>query len=283
MSPDSLVTQSSNWFANNEGLFIQYAVNLIAAILIVIAGNIAARVISRGLMHLMEKRKVDETVTIFSGNLLKYLILTFFLIAALGRIGVQTASFVAVVGAAGLAVGLALQGSLSNFAAGVLLILFRPYKKGEFVEIAGVSGSVEAIQIFTSVLYSPDNKMIVVPNANVLNNNIINYTRTGQRRVDLQIGVSYSADLNQTRNVIEQVLQADKRVLKDPAITIGVAALADSSVNYVVRPWVRTEDYWGAYFELTEAIKVALDQAGIEIPFPQQDVHLFEAKAPTTG
>ena len=274
-----LIDKSAQWLENNLGMFIEYMVNIAASILIVLIGFYVARLISKAIHKLMLNRKVDPLISGFTSNMVKYLILSFVVIAALGRIGIQTASFVAVIGAAGLAIGLALQGALSNFAAGVLLIIFRPIKTGEFVEVGGTSGSVDSVQIFTTTLHSADNKMVVVPNNNVLSNNIINYTRTGQRRVDLTVGVSYSSDLKQTREVIRKVLEADDRVLKDPGYTIGVCALADSSVNFVVRPWVKSENYWGAFFDLYENIKVALDEAGIEIPFPQRDVHLIQPEA----
>jgi len=187
---------------------------------------------------------------------------------------VQTASVVAVIGAAGLAVGLALQGSLSNFAAGVLIVAFRPFKSGDYVEVAGVAGSVDSIQIFQTILKTPDNKMIVLPNSAVIGGAITNYSRYDTRRVDFLIGVSYNADLKKTKQVLREVVESDPRVLKDPAVNVSVHALADSSVNLVVRPWVNSADYWAVYWDLTQAMKEALDDNGIEIPFPQMDVHL---------
>lgn len=217
---------------------------------------------------------MDQAVVHFIGSLVRYLLFVIVLIAALGRVGVETASVVAVIGAAGLAVGLALQGSLSNFAAGVLIVAFRPFKAGDYVEIGGVAGSVESIQIFQTVLTTPDNKMIVVPNSGVIGGAITNYSRHATRRIDYVIGVSYKADLKKTKEVITRVLEAETRLLPTPAPTIGVVALADSSVNFVVRPWVKTDEYWAIYFDLLQAIKEGLDEAGIEIPFPQMDVHL---------
>ena len=274
-----LVNQSADWLQNNQTLLIEYCVNIVSALLTFVIGILIARMISNTLYKIMLKKQVDGIVASFTSNMTKYLILAFVVAAALSRVGIQTASLVAIIGAAGLAIGLALQGSLSNFAAGVLLIIFRPVKKGEFVEVSGVAGSVESVQIFTTVLITPDNKMVVVPNNNVLSGNIVNYTRTGQRRIDLVIGVGYSSDLKKTRAVIEQVLQSDERILKDPAWTIGVLALADSSVNFAVRPWAKSSDYWDVYFSLHENIKMALDEAGIEIPFPQRDVHLIQKEA----
>ncbi|WP_299735104.1 small-conductance mechanosensitive channel MscS [uncultured Endozoicomonas sp.] len=271
-----LAAQSSDWLQNNQALLIDYCVNIISALLTLVIGILIARFVSNALNRIMVKKNVDGIVASFTSNMTKYLIIAFVVAASLSRIGIQTASLVAIIGAAGLAIGLALQGSLSNFAAGVLLIIFRPIKKGEYVEIAGVGGSVESVQIFTTVVITPDNKMVVVPNNNVLSNNIVNYTRTGQRRVDLVIGVSYSADLKKTREILEKVLSEDDRILKDPSWTIGVLALADSSVNFAVRPWAKSSDYWDVYFSLHENIKNALDEAGIEIPFPQRDVHLIQ-------
>ncbi|MGB1272102.1 MAG: mechanosensitive ion channel domain-containing protein [Endozoicomonas sp.] len=276
---NEILDQSAHWLRNNQGLFIEYSVNLVAAILTLVIGVYVARLISRTMEKVMLKRNMDGIIASFVSHLVKYLAMAFVIAAALGRLGIQTASLVAVIGAAGLAIGLALQGSLSNFAAGVLLITFRPLKMGEFVEVGGVSGKVETVHVFTTTLISPDNKMVVVPNNNILSNNIINYTRTGQRRVDLTIGVSYSADLKRTREVLQKVLEDDARLLKSPAWTIGVCALADSSVNFVVRPWVKSVDYWDVFFELHEKIKLALDEAGIEIPFPQRDVHLIRGEA----
>ncbi|WP_275131033.1 small-conductance mechanosensitive channel MscS [Vibrio sp. JC009] len=268
------ISKMESWLVDNSDLLIQYGVNIISAVLILFIGNIIVKAIANSVGKLLSKRDMDKAVVDFVTALVRYLLFIIVLIAALGRVGVQTASVVAVIGAAGLAVGLALQGSLSNFAAGVLIVAFRPFKSGDYVEIGGVAGSVESIQIFQTVLKTPDNKMVVVPNGGVIGGPIVNYSRHDTRRVDLVIGVSYSADLNKTKEVIGSVLAADERILKDPAVTIGVSELADSSVNFVVRPWVKTADYWGVYFDTLQAIKEALDKEGIEIPFPQMDVHL---------
>lgn len=273
------LSKAETWLNNNSDLLIQYGVNIISALLILFIGNIIVKAVANSVSKVLEKKKMDKAVVEFVNGLVRYLLFVIVLIAALGRIGVQTASVVAVIGAAGLAVGLALQGSLSNFAAGVLIVAFRPFKSGDYVEIGGVAGSVEAIQIFQTVLKTPDNKMVVVPNSSVIGGAITNYSRHATRRVDLVIGVSYSADLKQTKQVIRDVLEKDERILKDPAIQIGVLALADSSVNFVVRPWCKTADYWDVYFDSTQAIKEALDEAGIEIPFPQMDVHLNKVEA----
>lgn len=268
------LSQAEKWLTNNSDLLVQYGVNIISAVLILFIGNIIVKAVANSVSKVLEKKNMDKAVVEFVHGLVRYLLFVIVLIAALGRVGVQTASVVAVIGAAGLAVGLALQGSLSNFAAGVLIVAFRPFKSGDYVEIGGVAGSVEAIQIFQTVLKTPDNKMVVVPNSGVIGSPITNYSRHETRRVDLVIGVSYKADLKQTKQVIRETLEKDPRILKDPDMTIGVLALADSSVNFVVRPWVKTEDYWDVYFDSMQGIKEALDAAGIEIPFPQMDVHL---------
>ncbi|PHZ59304.1 mechanosensitive ion channel protein [Photobacterium leiognathi] len=271
------VLHAGNWLSDNQDLLIQYAVNLVSALLILFIGNMIVKAVAGAVAKVLRKKDMDNAVVEFIHGLVRYLLFVIVLIAALSRIGVQTASVVAVIGAAGLAVGLALQGSLSNFAAGVLIVAFRPFKSGDFVEVAGVSGAVESIQIFSTELRTPDNKTVVVPNSSIIGNPITNYSRNATRRIDLVIGVSYSADLQKTKEVLKRVVNADERVLKDPEPTIGVVALADSSVNFVVRPWVNTPDYWAVYFDLNQAIKEELDKEGIEIP--QMDVHLNKVDA----
>ena len=247
--------------------------NIAGALLILVVGIIAARLISSSVHKMLVKRGLDSTIVDFASNLLCYALIAFVIVAALGRIGVQTTSFIAILGAAGLAVGLALQGSLSNFASGVLIIALRPFKAGEFIEAAGTAGSVDSVQIFATTLTTPDNKVVIIANSAILAGNIVNYSRMPTRRVDLMIGVSYSADLAKTKTVLETIVKANAGVLETPAPQIAVAELGDSSVNLVVRPWVNSADYWTVRFELMEAIKNGLDEAGIEIPFPQMDIH----------
>ncbi len=266
--------QVNTWLTNNSDLLIQYGVNVISAILILFIGNLVVKGVAGSVANVLKKKEMDKAVVGFIHGLVRYTLFIIVLIAALSRIGVQTASVVAVIGAAGLAVGLALQGSLSNFAAGVLIVAFRPFKSGDYVEIGGVAGSVDSIQIFQTVLKSPDNKMVVVPNSAVIGGAITNYSRHETRRVDMVIGVSYKSDLQKTKRVLRETLEKDPRILKDPDMTIGVLTLADSSINFVVRPWCKTSDYWAVYFDSMQAIKEALDANGIEIPFPQMDVHL---------
>ena len=268
------LSQVNQWIIANSDILLQYGVNIIAAILTLFIGNIIVKAVAGSVGKVLSRKNMDKAVVDFIQGLVRYVLFVIVLIAALSRVGVETASVVAVIGAAGLAVGLALQGSLSNFAAGILIVAFRPFKSGDFVEVSGVAGSVESIQIFQTVLKTGDNKMIVVPNSAVIGGAITNYSRFDTRRIDMVIGVSYSADLQKTKQVLREVVEADPRVLTDKDIMIGVLALADSSVNFVVRPWVKTADYWAVYFDMHLNIKEALDKHGIEIPFPQMDVHL---------
>jgi len=254
-----------------------FGLKILTAILIVVVGRWVARIIRRATEKLMTRSKVDVTLVTFVGNLIYVALLTFIILAALAQLGIQTTSFIAVIGAAGLAVGLALQGSLANFAAGVLMLIFRPFQAGDFIEGAGVAGVVEEIQIFTTQLRTVDNKTIIIPNAKITGDNITNYTKKEKRRVDLVIGVSYGDDIEKVKSVVADVLNGDERVLKDPPPTIAVLELGDSSVNFAVRPWVKTGDYWDVYFDTTERIKVRFDAEGICIPFPQRDVHLVQA------
>jgi small conductance mechanosensitive channel len=261
-----------------QELLVFYGLKVIAAIVVFVVGRWLAKALRKLAKRLMTKNKVDATLISFVGNLIYFAMLLFVIIAALNQIGIQTTSLIAVIGAAGLAIGLALQGSLSSFAAGFLLILFRPFKVGDFIEGAGVSGSVEEIQIFTTTLKTGDNKKIIIPNARLTGDNIVNHSATGTRRIDLVIGVGYEADLMQTKNVLADILSKDARILAEPASTVAVSELADSSVNFVVRPWVKSADYWDVRFDLTENIKNRLDAEGISIPFPQRDVHVIENK-----
>lgn len=256
---------------------LDFGINLITAIVIFYVGRIVVRLITRGLRRVMKAQQVDPTLVSFVSNLVNMVLLVLVVIAAIGALGVQTTSFIAILGAAGLAVGLALQGSLSNFASGVLIIIFRPYKVGDWIEGAGVAGSVVSVQILTTILKTGDNKQVIVPNSQIMGDIITNYSANETRRVDLVVGVSYDDDLDKTRSVLEELIAADDRILDDPAPTIAVSELADSSVNFVVRPWVNTADYWAVTFDLTEAIKKRFDQEGISFPFPQQDVHLYKA------
>jgi small conductance mechanosensitive channel len=268
----------SNILPRLQELVAFYGLKIVAAIVIFIVGRWVAKALRRLAVRMMTRAKVEETLVSFVGNLTYVGLLVFVIIAALNQLGVQTTSFIAIIGAAGLAIGLALQGSLANFAAGVLMIIFRPFKVGDYIEAAGVAGVVEEIEIFTTQLRTPDNKTIIIPNAGITGGNITNYSAKDTRRVDMVIGVGYGDDLIQVREILEDILAKDDRVLDDPAPTIAVLELGDSSVNFAVRPWVNTADYWGAYFDLTETVKKRFDEEGISIPFPQRDVHLYEYK-----
>jgi small conductance mechanosensitive channel len=254
-----------------------FGLKILTAALILVAGRWVARIIRNATEKVMSRSNVDTTLIPFVGNLVYFALITFVILAALAHLGVQTTSFIAVIGAAGLAVGLALQGSLANFAAGVLMLIFRPFKVDDFIEGAGVSGVVEEINIFTTHLRTLDNKTVIIPNAKITGDNITNYTRKEKRRVDLVVGVSYKDDIGNVKRVISDVLGGDARVLKDPAPTVAVLELGESSVNFAVRPWVSTADYWNVYFDTTENLKKRFDAEGIHIPFPQRDVHIHQA------
>jgi small conductance mechanosensitive channel len=256
-----------------------YGLKIIGAIIILIIGKIAANIGRSIVVKLMKKRDIDEAITGFVGTLVKTLILVVAVVAALEAFGVKTASFVAILAAAGFAIGFALQGSLSNFAAGVLLLVFRPFTVGHFINVAGESGTVKSIRIFTTELASPDNVQIIVPNGQVFGAVIKNYTANDLRRVDLVAGIGYSSDMTKASEILMRILRDHPLILDDPESMVAVSELADSSVNLVVRPWCKKEDYWTVYFEITQKIKEEFDKAGIEIPFPQRDVHLFQQSA----
>ena len=252
----------------------EYGLKVLGAIVIFIVGRWIAKLLANLVEKSLSKAKVDKTLTKFANSICYVAILIFVIIAAIGILGVPIVQFSVVVGAAGLAIGLALQGSLANFASGVLMLIFKPFKVGDFVEVSGAKGTVKEIQIFNTVLAAPDNVRVIIPNAQITGGNILNYTVNGTRRVDLVVGVSYEDDLKKAKNVIEESLASDERILKAPAPTVAVSELGDSSVNFVVRPWVKPSDYWDVYFGMTEKIKLNLDENGISIPFPQRDIHI---------
>jgi small conductance mechanosensitive channel len=256
-----------------------YGFKILAAIVILIVGRIAVGIVTGVVQRLMVRHQADVTLTRFVASLTKITLMTFVVIAAIRALGVETTSFVAVIGAAGLAIGLALQGTLANFAAGVMLIIFKPFKAGDYIEGGGASGTVDAVQIFNTVLKTPDNKMVIIPNSKVTGDNITNYSAMAQRRIDLVFGIGYDDDIRKAKATLARILGEDDRVLKDPAPTVAVLELGDSSINFVVRPWVKTSDYWAVYFDITEKVKLTFDAEGISIPFPQRDVHLYQKKA----
>nr|MBF0221835.1 mechanosensitive ion channel [Desulfobulbaceae bacterium] len=258
--------------------FIQYSGKIIAALLIFIIGRWLAIRLSSMFSKILEKNKVEITLVSFLKNIIYYALLIAVLIAALNQLGINTASFLTVVGAAGLAIGLALKDSLSNFSSGVMLILFRPFKIGDFVTAAGVSGTVNQISIFNTEMATPDNQKIIIPNSAIMGGVITNVTANPTRRIDLVAGISYADDIGTARKVLEKIIADDSRILADPATKIAVSELGDSSVNFIVRPWVNAEEYWDVRFSITEQIKLQFDAAGLNIPYPQQDVHLFVEK-----
>jgi small conductance mechanosensitive channel len=255
-------------------LALGYLPNLALALVTLIVGLWLIGVITRGVRKGARKRGMDKTLTPFVSSLTNWGLKAVLLISVAAMIGVQTTSFVAVLGAAGLAVGLALQGSLANFAGGVLILLFRPFKVGDLIEAQGQLGTVQEIQIFTTTLLTPQNRRAVVPNGPLSNGNIVNYSAEGQLRVDLVVGVAYGADIDKAKQVLLDMLKSDARVLAEPAPVVEVVELADSSVNFAVRPFTKVPDYWGVYFSCLANAKKALDKAGISIPFPQRDVHI---------
>lgn len=255
-----------------------YGLKILAALAIFIIGRWIANLLTKALRSTMEKRTVEPSLVGFASSLTHAALLVFVVLAALGQLGVQTTSFVAVVGAAGLAIGLALQGSLSNFAAGVLILIFKPYKVGDYVVAGGAEGSITEIGIFTTTLVTLDNRTQILPNAIATGGVIENYSKQGTRRLDLVAGVSYGDDIFKVKKVLQEILDNEPRILPEPTPTIGLMEMGDSSINFAFRPWVKVEDYWDLFFELQERIKVRFDEENITIPFPQRDVHLFKSE-----
>jgi small conductance mechanosensitive channel len=260
-------------------LAIAWGIKILGAIAIYIVGKWVAQLLTKLFRKMLERSNTDATLVKFLGDLVYFGLLVLVIIAALGTLGVNTTSFAAIVGAAGLAVGLALQGNIANFGAGVVILLLRPFKVGDFVEAGGATGVVESIGIFNTTFKTGDNRIILVPNSNIIGGNIVNYSREPIRRIDLVIGVGYDDDLKLVKQTLEEILNSHPKVLKDPAPSVALAELADSSVNFNVRPWVKSEDYWGVRSELLETIKTTFDEKGINIPYPQLDVHLDQKAA----
>ncbi len=266
--------------SKTQELLTLYGFNLLAALAIFVIGKWAVSLISQWFEKLLLRAKADETLAKFARDLCQTALLVFVVLAALARLGIQTASFIAVLGAAGFAVGMALQGSLSNFAAGVLILIFQPFKVGDVITAGGMTGQVHAIQIFNTILHTGDNVRIILPNSQTTGAAITNFSANPTRRIDLIIGVGYGDDLQKARKVLMDTITSDARVLKDPAPVVAVSDLAESSVNFAVRPWVKAADYGDTRFALIEKIKVELERNGLSIPFPQRDVHLIQMPAP---
>lgn len=269
-----MLNQILEYINKNQDIIISTALNLTVAIIIFYIGRWVAKgvssLVSKALLH----RKVDRAVVSFLTSIVYAAILIAVALIALSHLGIQTASFIAILGAAGLAVALALQGSLSNFASGVLIIVFRPFKAGDFVDVAGISGMVERIDIFQTIFKTVDNKKIIVPNSQITGGAIVNYSAEPRRRVDLTIGISYDSDLRKAKQILQQIVDTDSRIIKEPAPVIAVSALADSAVHLIVRCWVEAADYWPVYWNTLEQVKLTFDQEGIEIPYPQMSLHL---------
>ena len=256
-------------------LGLPFLFKVIAAILIYIIGKFMAKVIANVVEKVMRKSKVDESLIGFTKNAVNAVVWIFTILAAVNKLGVQTTSFIAILGAAGLAVGMALQGTLANFASGVMLIIFRPFKTGDFISGGGIMGSVKDIQIFNTILAGPDNRKIIVPNSKLTGDTITNFSDIEERRIDLTFGISYDDDIAKAKDILNSLVEGDERILKTPAPVIAVSELGDSSVNFVCRPWVKPGDYWAVYFDLLEKGKIALETGGLSIPYPQTDVHLY--------
>jgi len=256
-----------------------YSLKILAAILVYLVGKWLSRKLSNVLGNILERKALEPTLVHFLKNMAYYIFFIMVLIAAAGQLGIKTASFLTIVGAAGLAVSLALKDSLSNFASGVMLVLFRPFREGDIVTAGGMTGKVTRIAIFNTTLTTGDNQVVIVPNSAITSGVITNVNANPTRRIDLVIGIGYDDNIRKAKDLLMQLIEADSRILKDPAPAIAVAELADSSVNFNVRPWVKTEDYWGVRGDLTEKIKVTFDEEGISIPYPQQDVHFFPKPA----
>jgi len=258
-----------------------YGIKIIGAILILIIGRIAAGILRRLVGRMLEKTKTDPSIVSFVRSFVYVLVIVFAVVAALSKFGVETTSFVAILGAAGFAIGFAMQGSLSSFAAGVLILVFKPFRVGDFIDAAGTMGTVKEIRLFNTILASPDNIKVIVPNSKIYGDVIKNITGNDTRRIDMVFGIGYGSSVPKAMEIMMRLMKEDGRVLQDPEPMVAVSELADSSVNLVCRPWVKKEDYWGVKFDMTEKVKKEFDSAGIEIPFPQRSVHMVRGENPS--
>jgi len=255
-------------------LILVYGPKLVGAILVWIIGSIVIKFLGKAFVRVLDKKNIDPSLKPFLSGIISALLKTMLVISVLGMLGVEMTSFVAILGAAGLAVGMALSGTLQNFAGGVMILIFKPYKVGDVIEAQGYIGSVSEIQIFNTILKTPDNKTIIIPNGGLSTGSMVNYSTEPQRRVDWTFGIGYGDDVTKAKDVLNKLLDEDTRILKDPATFIAVSALADSSVNFAVRAWVKAEDYWDVYFNMNEKVYNTFTQEGLNIPFPQMDLHV---------
>ncbi|HMA77289.1 MAG TPA: mechanosensitive ion channel domain-containing protein [Candidatus Krumholzibacteriaceae bacterium] len=269
---------SSVYLEKGVELIMSYGPKLILAILVLIIGLRIIKVLTRLTNKTMGKRDYDKSLTIFLLRLISISLKTVLFISVISMVGVKTTSFIAILGAAGLAVGFALQGSLSNFAGGVMILLFKPFKVGDVIETQGYTGKVTEISIFHTILKTFDNKTIITPNSGVSGGSIINYTKEPTRRIDMTFSIGYDDDIGKAKNILKKIVEEDDRILSDPAPMIVVSEHGDSSINLFVRPWCNTENYWNIYFDMHEKVKIAFDESGITIPYPQQDVHIYNDK-----
>ena len=259
-------------------LGIDFTIRLATALAIFVIGKFVIKLIISAISRIMAKQTADRTLELFICNLVNISLMVVVIIASIGALGIETTSFIAIFGAAGLAVGLALQGSLSNFASGVLIVLFKPYRVDDYIEAAGISGIVEKVQILTTILKTVDNKQIIVPNSQIMDSIITNYSAKETRRIDMKISVGYQDNIDFVKATLYEIISKDKRILTEPKPMVVVSELADSSVNFVIRTWVKSSEFWDIKFEMIETIKKDFDEKGISFPYPQQDVHIYHKK-----
>ena len=257
---------------------LTYGPKIVYAILTLIIGLWIVKAITNGLSRIMDSRDIDNSLKPFLKSLISTMLKIMLVITVMTMVGIEMTSFIAILGAAGLAVGMALSGTLQNFAGGVMLLIFKPFKVGDFVEAQGFAGVIKEIQIFNTIMTTGDNKTIIIPNGGLSNSAMTNYSTQATRRVDMTFGIGYGDDIKKAKEVLASIMAADDRILKDPAHFIAVSELADSSVNFVVRAWVKSPDYWGVFFDMQETVKITFDKEGISIPFPQRDIHVFNQK-----
>jgi small conductance mechanosensitive channel len=269
MNTEKLIELAKNFVLN-------YGPKLIAAIAVLVIGLMVIKAITKGVQKIMQKRELEPSLQGFLKSIVNISLKIMLVITALGMLGIEMTSFIAILGAAGLAIGMALSGTLQNFAGGVMLLIFKPFKVGDYIEAQGHSGSVHEIQIFNTILKSPDNKTIIIPNGGLSTGSMVNYSTEDKRRVDITFGIGYGDDVDKAKSVIQSICDADDRILKDPALFIAVSALADSSVNLAVRAWVDSKDYWGVHFRLQEEVYKVFDKEGLNIPYPQMDLHIHK-------
>jgi len=268
---------TSTYMDKAVDLLMQYGPKFVLAIITLIVGFWIIKVIVKSVTKIMVKREVDDSLQPFLRSMLSILLKILLIISVMSMVGIAMTSFIAIIGAAGLAIGMALSGTLQNFAGGIMILLFKPFKVGDFIDAQGYSGSVTEIQIFNTILLSPDNKTIIIPNGGLSTNAMVNYSTQPTRRVDLTFGIGYEDDIDKSKDVMQRIIDADNRIHKDPESFIAVSALADSSVNFAVRVWVNAEDYWGVFFDMTEKVKKSFDNENISIPYPQTDIHLYKS------